>query len=135
VVVDAGRKLNLWRAKHFDQSATYYLVTQVGIAELRNANRLITQISAQGGPNLEVVINRYDPDFPELADQEVTRALTMPARWRIPNNYAAVLRMQNTAKPLALEDSSISRAICRMSRSACSKPDTSEKKKWFRFLP
>jgi len=134
VVVDAGRKLNLWRTSLFSQSATFYLVTQLGIAELRNANRLIAQISAHGGPNLEVVINRYDPDFPELADREVTKALTMPARWKIPNNYAAVLRMQNTAKPLALEDSSISRAICRMARSVCSKPDAPQKKKWFRFL-
>jgi pilus assembly protein CpaE len=134
VVVDAGRKFNLWRTKFFDESATIYLVTQLGIAELRNANRLIAQISMHGGPNLEVVINRYDPDFPELADREVTKALTMPARWRIPNNYAAVQRMQNTARPLALEDSSISRAVSRMARSVCKKPDTPQKKKWFRFL-
>ena len=134
VVVDAGRRLNLWRTNFFDQSATYYLVTQVGIAELRNANRLIAQISDHGGPNLEVVINRYDLDFSELEEKQVTKALTMPARWKIPNNYAAVQRMQNTARPLALEDSSISRAICGMARSVCRKPEAPQKKKWFRFL-
>jgi Flp pilus assembly CpaE family ATPase len=87
-----------------------------------------------GGPNLEVVINRYDLDFSELEEKRVTKALTMPARWKIPNNYAAVQRMQNTARPLALEDSSISRAICGMARSVCRKPDAPQKKKWFRFL-
>ena len=134
VVVDAGRRLNLWRTDFLDKSATCYLVTQVGIAELRNANRLIAQISDHGGLNLEVVINRYEFDSPEREDEQVTKALTMPARWKIPNNYAAVLRMQNTARPLALEDSSISRAICRMARSACRKPDLPRKKNWFRFL-
>jgi pilus assembly protein CpaE len=134
VVVDAGRRLNLWRTSFLDKSATCYLVTQLGIAELRNANRLIAQISDHGGPNLEVVINRYEFDSPELEDEQVTKALTIPARWKIPNNYSAVQRMQNTARPLALEDSSISRAICRMARSVCKKPDTPPKKKWFRFL-
>ena len=64
VVVDAGSKLDLQRACRLDESVTFYLVTQLGIPELRNANRLIKQIPAEGGPNLEVVVNRFDSGVP-----------------------------------------------------------------------
>ena len=120
VVVDAGSKLNLQHTHLFDESATIYLVTQVGIAELRNSNRLIAHFSAAGSPKLEIVINRYDPLNLEIADEHITKALTRPAEWKIPNDYAAVRRMQNTATPLMEDDSEISRAIRQMTKSVCS---------------
>ena len=60
VVVDAGTKLDLQRAYRLDGSVTLYLVTQLGIPELRNANRLIKQLPTDGGPNLEIIVNRFD---------------------------------------------------------------------------
>ena len=60
-MVDAGSRLDLQHTHLFDESATIYLVTQVGIPELRNSNRLISLLSATGSPKLEIVINRYDP--------------------------------------------------------------------------
>jgi len=51
VVVDAGSRLDMQHKLLFDESATVYLVTQVGIPELRNSHRLIAQLSAAGGPN------------------------------------------------------------------------------------
>jgi pilus assembly protein CpaE len=131
VVVDAGSRLDLEKTALFRESATLYLVTQAGIPELRNANRLISQFCRRGGPNLEVVINRHDPNAPGFPEEYVTKALTRPADWKIPNNYAAVCRMQNTATPLALEDSSISRAIHQMARHVCGKPEPEEKKRKF----
>jgi pilus assembly protein CpaE len=92
---------------------------------------MIGQFSHRGGPKLEVVINRYDPDSRGFAEEYVTKALTRPADWKIPNNFAAVRRMQNTAIPLALEDSTISRAIRQMARDVCGKPEIEEKKKRF----
>jgi pilus assembly protein CpaE len=138
VVVDAGARLDLQRTHLFDESATIYLVTQVGIPELRNSNRLIKQLSATGGPKVEIVINRYDPRKLEISDDDVTRALTMPAQWKIPNNYAAVRRMQNTATPITQEDSPIARVIRQMTRSICGPTVTSEpkleKKRGFRLF-
>jgi pilus assembly protein CpaE len=133
VVVDAGSRLDLQRKHLFNESATVYLVTQVGIPELRNSHRLITQLSAKGSPKLEIIINRFDPYSAEIDEAHITKALTRPATWKIPNNYAAVRRMQNTATPLTDEDSQISRAIQRMTRSVCGKPAIPEKskKKWF----
>jgi pilus assembly protein CpaE len=129
VVVDAGSRLDLQHTHLFDESSTVYLVTQVGIPELRNSNRLITKLSEEGSPKLEIVINRYDPRNEEIGEEHVTRALTREADWKIPNNYAAVRKMQNTATPLTQEDSQISRAIREMSRSICGQPTQPEKEK------
>jgi pilus assembly protein CpaE len=134
VVVDAGSRLDLQRKHLFDESATVYLVTQAGIPELRNSHRLIAQLSAEGSPKLEIVINRYDPRSLEIDEEHITKALTRPAQWKIPNNYAAVRRMQNTATPLTEEDSPISRAIRQMTRSVCGQPAILETKKKFSFF-
>ena len=134
VVVDAGSRLDMQCKYLFDESATVYLVTQVGIPELRNSHRLIAQLSAEGSPKLEIVINRYDPRSLEIDEEHITKALTRPAQWKIPNNYAAVRRMQNTATPLTDEDSPITRAIRQMTRSVCGQPAVPEKKKKFSFF-
>jgi pilus assembly protein CpaE len=117
VVVDAGSRLDL-KCKHlFLESSTIYLVTQVGIPELRNSHRMIAQLSIGGRTKLEIVLNRYDPRSTDIDEEHITKALTRPAQWKIPNNYAAVRRMQNTATPFTDEDSTISRAIRQMTRS------------------
>jgi len=120
VVVDAGSKLNLQNTLLFDESATIYLVTQVGLAELRNSNRVIALLSAAGSPKVEIVINRYDPLNLEIADEHITGALTRPAEWKIPNDYAAVRRMQSSAASLMEDDSQISRAIRQMTKAVSS---------------
>ena len=119
VVVDASSKLNLQHTLLFDESSTIYLVTQVGLAELRNSNRLISLLSTAGSPKLEIVINRYDPLNLEIAEENITGALTRPAEWKIPNDYAAVRRMQSTATSLMEDDSEISRAIRQMAKAVC----------------
>ena len=131
VVVDAGSRLELQHTHLFDRTATIYLVTQIGIPELRNSNRLITKLSTSTSPKLEIVINRYDPRSMGIAEEHINKALTKPAEWKIPNNYAAVRRMQNTATPLTEEDTEISRAIRQMTRSITGQPAVPEKKRGF----
>jgi len=131
VVVDAGSRLELQHTHLFDRSATIYLVTQIGIPELRNSNRLITKLASAAGPKLEIVINRYDPRNMGIAEEHITKALTKAADWKVPNNYAAVRRMQNTATPLTEEDTEISRAIRQMTRSITGQPAVPEKKRGF----
>jgi pilus assembly protein CpaE len=134
VVVDAGSRLDLAGTALFDESSTVYLVTQVGIAELRNSNRLVTEFFTGRGPKLEIVINRYNPRSLEVDEEHITKALTRPAQWKIPNDYAAVRETQNTATPLTLGDSPISRTIRQMARSACGLPLNPEKKKGFKLF-
>jgi pilus assembly protein CpaE len=130
VVVDAGSRLDLQRKHLFDESATIYLVTQIGIPELRNSHRMIAQLLIGGNPKLEIVINRYDPRSTDIDEEHITKALTRPAQWKIPNNYAAARRMQNTATPFTEEDSAISRVIRQMTLSVCGQ-SVQEKKTMF----
>ena len=131
VVIDMGSRLDLMGTSLFKEGSTVYLVIQAGIAGLRNSNRLISQYFTTGIPKLEIVLNRYEPRTMGVAEDQITKALTRPAKWKIPNDYNAVRRMQTTAIPLALEDSPISRLIRQMARSACGLPAVPEKKTGF----
>jgi pilus assembly protein CpaE len=128
VVVDVGSRLDLTGTSLFKEASAIYLITQVGIPELRNSNRLISSFFTSGGPKLEIVINRWAPKTLGVAEEHITKALTRPAQWKIPDDYATVRRMQNTATPLALEDSPISRTIRTMARAVTGQEAVPEKK-------
>jgi pilus assembly protein CpaE len=134
VVVDVGARLDLTDSALFKDAFTIYLVTQAGIPELRNSNRLISQFFTVGSPKLEIVINRHEPRGLGVSDETITKALTRAANWKIPNDYAAVRQMQNTATPLALGDSPISKLIKQMAISICGQRATQPKKKGFRLF-
>jgi pilus assembly protein CpaE len=134
VVVDAGSRLDLQSKHMLDDSATIYLVTQAGVPELRNSHRLLSQLGAVDSPKVEVVLNRYDARSMNIDEEHITKALNRPVNWRIPNNYAAVRRMQNTAAPLSEEGEQISRVIRQMTDSVCGRPSVPEKKKGFSFF-
>jgi pilus assembly protein CpaE len=119
VVVDAGKKIDLKQMHLFEESATAYLVTQVGIPELRNANRLISQFAVDHCPKLEIVVNRNQSRFLGLTNEHLTKALTRPIQWKIPNDFKAVCKMQSSAAPIVHQDSPIASVIRQMARSAC----------------
>ena len=132
VVVDSGSRLNFIETDLYQQAGAIYMITQTGIPELRNSNRLMGQFPAPGPPRLHIVINRYTASFHSLDEQTIAKALTRPPDWKIPNDYGTAFRMQNNAKPLALEDSKISKVIREMARTACGKhPTGAEKKRGF----
>jgi pilus assembly protein CpaE len=134
VVVDAGSRFGGIGKTLFEDSSMVYLVTQVGITELRNSNRLISQLLATNGNRLEIVLNRYTPRSLGIDEESITKALTMAAQWKIPSDFPAARTAQNTAVPLAFNDSPISRVIRQMSRMACGLSPTPEKKKRFNLF-
>ena len=67
VVVDAGSRIDLMDSTLFDESATIFLITQVGISEMRTANRMIGKYFARRGENLQIV---------SIATKPATRSLT-----------------------------------------------------------
>jgi pilus assembly protein CpaE len=131
VVVDTGTRLDLAETSLFAQATTIFLITQVSIPELRNSNRLVSEFFGKSGAKLEIVLNRYMPRALGVDEDHITKALTRPATWRIPNDYATAKRTQNTATPLSLEDLPISRVIRQMARTACGLPPNTDKKKRF----
>jgi pilus assembly protein CpaE len=134
VVVDAGSSLDLANAALFKEATTVYLVMQFGIPELRNANRLISQLFPSHGTKLEVVLNRYTQGTMGNDDAQIVKALGRQAQWKVPSDYAAVSEMQNTSTALVLNDSRIAQAIQQMARTACGVTEVAEKKKGFRLF-
>jgi pilus assembly protein CpaE len=123
VVVDAGKKIDLNQLHLFDESATAYLVTQAGIPELRNANRLISQFSVDRSPKLEIVINRHQSRSSGITEEHLAKALARPIRWRVPNDFKAVSEMHSSGTPIVDQDLPIGHVIRQMARSACGLPD------------
>jgi pilus assembly protein CpaE len=132
VVVDLGGSPADVREGLFAAATTVYLVAQVAVPELRNANRLIARYFT--GPDegkLEIVLNRFTSRTVEIDDAAITKALTRPAKWKVPNDFAAARRAQNTGVPIVLEDSLLARCIRDMARIASGQPGAQEKKKRF----
>jgi pilus assembly protein CpaE len=134
VVVDAGSRFDAIGKALFEPGATVYLVLQVSISELRNANRLISELFKSSSVKLEIVLNRFTSRTMSIDEASITKALTMAPTWKIPGDYPAARSAQNTASPLALEDSPISRVIRQMTRAASGSVETPEKKKRFNLF-
>ena len=135
VVVDAGVGMGPVGRALLGSATTVYLVLQVSLPELRNANRIVTEFFRSETPQLEIVLNRYSPRSVEIAEEAINKALTMPAKWRVPSDFAAVRKAQNTASPIVLEGSAISQVIRQMASSApgCSPAVEAKKKKFSIF--
>jgi pilus assembly protein CpaE len=134
VVVDAGSRVGAIAEFLAKDSSTVYLVTQVGISELRNSNRLILNSLKTSRDKIQVVLNRYTPRALGIDEESINKALTMPARWKIPSDYHAVRDAQNTTTPLALTDSPIARVIGRMTTEVYGLPANPQKKKRFKLF-
>jgi len=129
VVIDAGSRLDLATTVLFRKAAKIYLVTQAGIPELRNANRLMTGLLPAHNSKVEIILNRFAPKMFSIGEEAIERALTRPCDWRIPSDYRTVIRMQNSAVPLIEEDNLVSKTLRRMARAASGMNVEEEKKK------
>ncbi len=127
VVVDTGSRFDLTGTTLFSQDALMYLVSQVGIPELRNSNRLVSELFAGTTPHLEIVLNRFTNS--SLDEEHITKALTRRADWKVPEDSASARKMQITATPLALGDSGVARVIRQMARTSAGLSAEPEKKK------
>lgn len=128
VIVDMGSRVDVAAKVLFEDASTIYLVTQTGISELRNSNRLISQFFTDGSPNLEVVINRVESRFLEAENDDViTKALGRPVRWKIPDDQGAARALQHGDAELS--DARISRISLEMANSITGRPLPKEKKK------
>ena len=132
VVIDAGSPaLGMFNAL-FEMASTVYLVTQVGVVDLRNANRIVSgYFGGLDSEKLEIVLNRFVERNIEIDEAAITKALTRPAKWKVPNDYAAAQRARNSGVAAAMEKSTLARAFADMARAACGRIVEPGKKKKF----
>jgi pilus assembly protein CpaE len=129
VVIDAGSRLDLTEMSLFKDASVIYLIAQVGVAELRNSNRLISQFFTAPTPQIEIVLNRHDPRSTLVPDDYIAKVLTRAPQWKIPNDYQSVQRTQIDATPLLPGDSPIAQVIQEMARAVTGEPVPEKKKK------
>ena len=134
VVIDMGTRFDMVDKALFDLTYITYLVTQAGIAELRNSNRLLSQFFSNEKPKVEVIINRYESNSMGVSEEHIAKAINREVAWRIPNDYGAVRKMQINATPLVLTDSPIARQIRRMAKSLSGEVEAVETKKKFKLF-
>jgi pilus assembly protein CpaE len=133
VIVDIGSRMDLMESAMFDHSTYLYLVSQVGISEMRNANRLVTQFFPHS-PNLQIVLNRHSSHALGFSDDHVAKVLTRRAHWKIPDEDTSGMRSRHAISDLALEQSAISMPIRQMARAACGLPLLEGKKRGFKLF-
>ncbi len=134
VVVDGGSGAGEMQDAALEMAETIYLVTEVNIPALRNAQRINAYVTAKFGKlRLEVVLNRFDSRAVEFDQASSRKTLAEPVNWSIPNDYVAVRRAQNSGELLTAEDSPVSRVLVKMARAACGKAQDPEKKSKKRF--
>ncbi len=129
VVIDAGSTMSSTYKTLLEAASVVYVVTQVSIPELRNSNRLISELFTLATPKIEVILNRFTANTLGIDEENIKKALTIRPSWKIPNDYATVHRAQNTATPLAQGDSAIAGVLRQMARTACGLSAVPEKKK------
>ncbi len=130
VVVDVGSRLDLMETSLFRDASTIFLVTQAGISELRNSNRVISRgFSAGLGLTLRVVINRFQSGAPGVTEDVIDNAIERPVRWKLPDDYATTREIQNTASALATSNSVIARMILEMALQLGHRPSGSRREK------
>ncbi|HEV2487741.1 MAG TPA: AAA family ATPase [Terracidiphilus sp.] len=129
VIVDVGSRADLMGTTLFSEATTIYMVTQAGISELRNADRLISRYFSEDSQKLEIVINRFDANSQRVTEDQITKALGTTARWRIPDDYDATRQMQSSESSLSSADSPFSRLMVEMVSSVTEQPAFQEKKK------
>lgn len=138
VVADIGTRLDLFGTSFFDKTTVVYLVSQVGITELLNANRMINRFFLTRNDSLQIVLNRFRPGDSLFDERKVKEALTRPANWKIPDDYTAARRTRETATPMVLIDSPIARTIRDIAKAAVGggggATEKTEKRGLFGFL-
>jgi pilus assembly protein CpaE len=128
VVVDAGSRLDLTEMSLFKDASTIYLITQVGVAELRNSNRVISQLLGGAASKVEIVLNRHNPRSTTVPEDYIAKVLTKPPKWKIPNDYSSVQRVQIEGTPLVPGRSPIAQIVEEMARAVTGQPAPKKKK-------
>jgi pilus assembly protein CpaE len=129
VVADAGLSLGEGAAPLFQIASTIYLVTQADIPSLRNSQRFVSYLRSFGGPNVELVLNRFEGRRAQFDDEQLGRTIGIAPKWKVPNDYAAARRAADTGAPMASERGALAESLRRMARAACGKPPDGAKKK------
>jgi len=134
VVVDAGSRPDQKTSTIFKYASTIFLIAQVDVTELRNANRIITRFFSDCGSRLQIVLNRHTDAASGIKQSDITAALTKEPDWKIPNDPHTVQRMKLNADPMSSDKTNLGRVIRSMAKNECGTSGQEKKKGWLDWL-
>lgn len=102
VLLDVSRTLDAVAVKALDSADSIYLVLQLTLPFLRDANRLLQVFRSLGYPDAQVhlIINRFEKGG-EISLADVERTLGRDVFKTVPNSFAAVAASINRGRPIA----------------------------------
>ena len=118
----------------FEAATVVYLVAQVSVADLRNANRFIKRYFSGAEPGtLQIVLNRFQARTLEIDEAAISQSADTAVNWKVPNDYAAARQAQNTGVAMASGESQISRIFAQMAQKAVGIEPRKKRKKFGLF--
>ena len=83
-----------------------YLVATPDITAIRDLSRHVDDLSRmENSSQIQVVINRYSSQF-AVSLEEIEKAIRMPVRFSVPNNYIELVKSANLGEPVSAETKS-----------------------------
>jgi pilus assembly protein CpaE len=124
---------NLELIRHCDQ---LHMVTIAEVSALRNVARQFNYLTRKEIPaeRFRVVLNRHQKRS-IISDSEIEKTLGQKIFWKIPNQYAHVVKAINGGDPIAqLSNSELARSLSELAAQLGAKPAEKRKESGFRFL-
>jgi len=119
---------NLEMIRHCDQ---LHMVTVAEVSALRNVVRHLDYLTRKEIPRerFRVVLNRHQKRA-LIGDSEIEKTIGQKVFWKVPNQYAHVVKAINGGNPIAqLSSSDVAKNLRDMASALGAKPGAGEKKK------
>ena len=102
IIIDGGQALDGPALKVIEMADQLFLITELNLSCLHNANRLLRSLEALGvidRERIQLVINRYQKRN-DITVEEAEEAIKMKIFWKIPNDYKTTQSAINRGLPL-----------------------------------
>jgi pilus assembly protein CpaE len=131
ILIDAPPGLNNGNLDLVRSSDQLCLVTVAEVSAVRNVVRYVDQLGHEQTPRekIRVVLNRHQKRSP-ISDDQIEKVVRQNIFWKVPNQYAQVLKTIHGGDPLAQSSTSeVAQSLNEWAGALARKPTTGDKKK------
>jgi pilus assembly protein CpaE len=102
VVVDLPRSFSFFSAAAVADADKVLVVTQLSVASIRNATRILKLLQQMGAAdeNVALVVNRYKASYERISHDEVESHFSRPIFALVPNDYRRMQSSMDLGQPM-----------------------------------
>lgn len=102
VVVDLPRAFSFFSAAAVADADKVLVVTQLSVASIRNATRILKLLRQMGAAdeNVALVVNRYKASYERISQEEVEAHFNRPVFALVPNDYRRMQSSMDLGQPM-----------------------------------